>query len=799
MPMEPSLSPVPNDLASLRVELASARAEADRFKALLGDLKEVVFQIDRQGQWAFLNPAWVELTGYSVEERLGCPFLDSLLPADNARYLNLLTYAVDTGQAVFEGEFRVPTKTGDVKWVETHQRIAYDGSGMVLGVSGTLNDITDRKHSEIVLRMATSRLRALIENMQAGILVETEGRRIALLNETFCQMFQVPVPAHVLVEGESRDLLEECLPLMLDPATFLIRQDEVASARSTVLGDEIALVDGRILSRDFVPILVGEEYLGHLWQYHDITERRWAEIKLEEAARELALARDRALELSGLKSEFLANMSHEIRTPMNGIIGMTGLLLDTPLGEEQRQYAETVRSCGEALLTLINDILDFSKIEAGKLVFETLDFDLLSVVEDVQAVLGVKAQAKGVELGIFVDPATPLAVAGDPTRVRQILTNLMDNALKFTHVGSVEVRLRPEVVEADYTLVRVEINDTGIGMKPEVVERLFSSFFQGDSSTTRKYGGTGLGLTICKRLAELMGGDTGVSSVYGQGSSFWFTMRLGVRGVPVPVPPVQRTLLLAGLSTEVTRMATGQLEAWGLQPSTAPTEDPAPWLARQTGPGVIILASSEMLDAVLEAAGEATVVLVSPLYRPELREAALRKGVQTHLTLPLRPSHLRNLIDPKDPTKVGSASEVAVLSANGPTQVRVLLAEDNLVNQKVAMIMLQKLGLEADVVANGLEALDALVGVAYDLVLMDCQMPEMDGFEATQRIRERERGTRRIPIVAMTANAMVGDREQCLEAGMDDHIPKPVRMEELKRILSRWLPAGAMPDTGKGA
>jgi PAS domain S-box-containing protein len=779
--------------------LVSVRAEAERFKALVGDLKEVVFQIDRQGQWAFLNPAWEELTGYSVQERLGKPFLDSLLPADNARYLNLLTYAVDTGQAVFEGEFRVPTKTGDVKWVETHQRIAYDESGMVLGVSGTLNDITDRKHSEIVLRMATSRLRALIENMQAGILVETEGRRIALLNETFCQMFQVPVPAHVLLEGESRDLLEECLPLMLDPATFLTRQDEVASARATVLGDEIALVDGRILSRDFVPILVGEEYLGHLWQYHDITERRWAEIKLEEAARELAMARDRALELSGLKSEFLANMSHEIRTPMNGIIGMTGLLLDTPLGEEQRQYAETVRSCGEALLTLINDILDFSKIEAGKLVFETLDFDLLSVVEDVQAVLGVKAQAKGVELGIFVDPATPLAVAGDPTRVRQILTNLMDNALKFTHEGSVEVRLRPETIDEDHTLVRVEIHDTGIGMKPEVVERLFSSFFQGDSSTTRKYGGTGLGLTICKRLAELMGGDIGVSSVHGQGSTFWFTMRLGVRGALVPVPPLQRTLLLAGLSAEVTRMATEQLDVWGLHPMAAPVQDPAAWLAPQAASGVVILASAEALDWVLEAAGEATVVLVSPLYRPELREAALRKGVQTHLTLPLRPSHLRNLVDPKDPTKVGSASEVAVLSVNGPTQVRVLLAEDNLVNQKVAMIMLQKLGLEADVVANGLEALDALVGVAYDLVLMDCQMPEMDGFEATHRIRERERGTRRIPIVAMTANAMVGDREQCLEAGMDDHIPKPVRMDELKRILARWLPAGAMPDTGRGA
>ncbi len=458
-------------MAALEARLASVQAEADRFRSLVEDLKEVIFQIDRQGRWAFLNPAWTELTGFAVEECLGQSFLGHLHPADNPRYLNMLTYAVDTGQAVFEGEFRIPTKAGDVKWVTAHQRIAFDEGGVVLGVSGTLSDITERKHTEIVLRVATSRLRALIENMQAGILVETEGRKIALLNETFCRMFQVPVPAHVLVESDSRDLLRECLPLLVDRAGFLARLEVLGVARCPSQGDEFELRDGRIMAMDFVPIAVGEEYLGHLWQFHDITDRRRAEIKLEEAARELAVARDRALELSGLKSEFLANMSHEIRTPMNGIIGMTGLLLDTPLGGEQRQYAETVRSCGEALLTLINDILDFSKIEAGKLVFETLEFDLLAVIEDVQAVLGVKAQAKGVELGIFVDPATPLQVAGDPTRLRQILTNLMDNALKFTQEGSVEVRVRPESQEDGHALIRVEVRDTGIGMKPEVVDR----------------------------------------------------------------------------------------------------------------------------------------------------------------------------------------------------------------------------------------------------------------------------------------------------------------------------------------
>ncbi len=777
----------------------AARQEAERYRVLVDHLKEVLFQIDRHGLWSLLNPAWTQLTGYGVPESLGTPFLGYLHPADKPRYLNMLTYALDTGQKALQGEFRFSTKAGEARWVELYQRITLDASGLVVGVSGTLNDITERKHGELVLRMATSRLRALIENMQAGILVETEGRRIALLNEEFCRLFQIPVPAHVLVESEAQELLDECRPLLEDPQAFERRQAELLERRTPVIGEEIRLVDGRILSRDFVPIVVGEDDLGHLWQYHDITDRRRAQMRLEEAARaleaknrELAEARDKALELSGLKSEFLANMSHEIRTPMNGIIGMTGLLLDSPLEPEQRQYAETVRSCGESLLTLINDILDFSKIEAGKLALETLEFNLLGVLEDVMAVLGVKAHAKRVELAAFVDPATPPLVAGDPGRLRQILTNLMDNALKFTAEGSVEVRVAPLDAGPEGVLLRFEIRDTGIGMRPEVVDRLFSSFFQGDSSTTRKYGGTGLGLAISKKLAEMMDGAIGVESAHGEGSTFWFTVRLGLRAAPAPVRPGVRRVELVGLPPAAARVLAEQLGAWGVEAVLREVGRAGGAILPEAGTLTILGAGA--LEALPEGREPVEgLAFAGPLYQPELRQAARARGISAFLSLPASPGQLRALVEPGGGTGAGPIRERPAGEAEGPVTVRVLLAEDNLVNQRVAERMLAKLGIEADVATSGLEALDALLGVSYDLVLMDCQMPEMDGFEASRRIRERERGSRRLPIVAMTANAMVGDRERCLEAGMDDYIPKPVRMDDLRRALARWLPVGALP------
>jgi CheY-like chemotaxis protein len=370
----------------------------------------------------------------------------------------------------------------------------------------------------------------------------------------------------------------------------------------------------------------------------------------------------------------------------------------------------------------------------------------------------------------------------------------MDNALKFTHEGAVEVRVRPEAAEDGQTLVRVEIRDTGIGMKPEVVERLFSAFFQGDNSTTRKYGGTGLGLTICKRLVELMGGAIGVSSVLGEGSTFWFTLRLGLRGDQPRSDLSGKTVLMAGLPPAAVRQVREQLEAWGVHVQIAPVGwDTVDWLRRVPVPSDLLLVGPEALEAALSELEADAIALVSPLYQPELREAATRRGVQAFLPLPMRPSHLRALLGPKGQAMHEAAPATPVSLVDGPVKVRVLLAEDNLVNQKVALVMLRKFGIEADVVASGIEALDALLGVSYDLVLMDCQMPLMDGYEATRRIRERERGSRRLPVVAMTANAMVGDRERCLEAGMDGHIPKPVRMNELQRALARWLPAGAVP------
>ena len=791
-------NPRPSDPAgaSLEARLAAAQVEADRYRSLVEGLEEVVCQIDRQGRWAYLNPAWEAFTGFPVADCLGRPFLDHLHPGDGPRYLNMLAYAVDTGQGAFQGEFRVPTRSGELKWVEARQRIAYDAAGAVLGVSGTLDDITDRKHTEIVLRMATGRLRALLENMQAGILVETEAGRIALLNETFCHLFQVPVPPQSLVDGETLDLLDACRPLLASPED--LPAGPAGGEEAPLLGREVPLADGRMLSLDVIPIRVGGESLGRLWQFHDITERRLAQRRLEAAARDLAEARDRAVAASGLKSEFLANMSHEIRTPMNGIIGMTGLLLDTPLTDEQRQWTETVRSCGEGLLALINDILDFSKIEAGRLDFETLDFDLLSVLEEVQAVLGFKARMKGLELGLFVDPRTPLAVAGDPTRFRQILTNLMDNALKFTSQGSVEVRVAPEAQDGDQVRLRVSIRDTGIGMRPEVVARLFTSFFQGETSTTRTYGGTGLGLTISKRLAELMGGTIGVESVPGEGSTFWFTLQLAVRRPAAPLgDSAIRQVLLADLPPRAARLAQEQLEAWGVAACQAPSAPgAAEWLRPRVGPGTLVLSGPSTLDPALAVAGSARLVAVGPLYQPEFREEAAARGARAFLPLPLRPSQLRSLLEAEPPPEPGLPHPSPAPVAHPRRTARVLLAEDNPVNQKVALAMLRRFGVEVRAVATGSEALDALAGSAYDLVLMDCQMPVMDGFEATRRIRERERGARRMPVVAMTAEAMVGDRERCIAAGMDDHIPKPVRLETLHRALHHWLPQGSVPPTG---
>ena len=747
--------------------------DAAKLRSLVDHLRSVIFQIDREGNWSYLNAAWTEAMGYSLEESLGTPYLEYMHPNDTSGYLNLLTYALETGQREVQGELRMLAKDGSVRWMELFQRVTLDETGTVMGVSGTLHDVTERKQAEWVLRTATSRLRTLIEHMRAGILVETEAGHIALINEEFCQIFEVPVPAHLLVDTEVQELFEECRPLIPRADSVARRHGEIRTRRELLHGVEQPLNDGRVLSMDAIPILVGEDYLGHLWMFHDITERKAWEAKLELANEELGVARDRAVESSSLKSEFLANMSHEIRTPMNGIIGMTNLLLDTPLNSEQLQYAETVRSCGDALLLLINDILDFSKIEAGKLMLEALDYHVGSVLEDTLAVVGVKAFHKGVELGATIAPGTPLDVVGDPVRLRQILTNLVDNAIKFTEKGRVEVRLSAEPGGPGEARLRFEIQDSGVGMRPEVSSRLFQSFFQGDASTTRKYGGTGLGLAICRRLAEMQGGAIGVDSAPGKGSTFWFTLNLKRRAATEPAPPA-RTVALAGLGPATAGQLRRQLEGWGSTVVEVPPGGPLP-------PADLVLYGDRSFESLRTPA--VRWVLLHPLYDNVLRDEARAAGLAESLSTPVRISQLAQLL--RGPLDLEAPAAVA----KGPAErraLRVLLAEDNLVNQKVALKILEKFGLHAEVANNGQEAVDRLAKGGFDLVFMDCQMPEMDGFEATRLIRSKEVG--HVPIIAMTANAMVGDRERCLEAGMDDYISKPVRVEAVQGALERWLP-----------
>ena len=789
-----------------------AVAELARYRSLVDHLREVLFQIDRDGNWSFLNPAWRAITGFSVDESLGQPFLGNMHPLDKGRYLNMLTYALETGEDTVRGEFQFRKREGAYFWVEMYTRITTDAEGVVIGVSGTMNDITERKLAQAALNTLTSRLRALIENMQGAILVETEHRGIALINEPFCRMFDIPVPPHLLAGSEATELMELALGAFLYPDDFLELQSSLLAERKVTGGLEVPLADGRVLAMDFVPIDAGEDLFGHFWLFHDITGRKRSEAQLAQAALdmemknwELSTARDEAVQLAGLKSEFLANMSHEIRTPMNGIIGMTELILNTTLSGEQMDYATTIRTSAATLLRLINDILDFSKIEAGKMELERIGFDLQGLLDDLLAILGFKAHGKGVELATWIQGAAPTKLLGDPTRLRQVLSNLTDNALKFTADGSVTIHVLLAERTASSVLLRFEVRDTGIGMSPEVAGKLFQSFYQGDSSTTRKYGGTGLGLAICKRIAELMEGAIGVDSVPGEGSVFWFTARFQAQDIPqeTGLPDAPFRFFLAGLPPATARVLHAQLREWGYEATAVePGMDGLALLRERCAAlddktllvfgsdGGIQAGMMEFLQAVHAAPGLGglRLIMAHSLYEQDEARKPTSLPITEFLPLPMRKSHLKALLERSKDAVPLPAVAAAAPQEGIQSQARLLVTEDNAVNQKVAMAILRKLGYSADLANNGLEAVEMVLAREYDLVFMDCQMPEMDGFQATRAIREKEGGERRTPILAMTANAMQGDRERCLEAGMDDYIPKPITIVDLKSALHRWLP-----------
>jgi two-component system sensor histidine kinase/response regulator len=548
----------------------------------------------------------------------------------------------------------------------------------------------------------------------------------------------------------------------------------------------------------------------------NITRYKNAEKELRHAKEMAEGLAEQAAEASRAKSAFLAAMSHEIRTPLNGVIGMTGLLHDTSLSIEQRDYIDTIRISGEALLSVINDILDFSKIESGRMDLERMDFDMHALVDDVVEMIAAQTHKKGIAIGAYIEPNVPGWFNGDPSRVRQVLNNLLGNAAKFTEKGEISVRVKL-LMKADKLITLLfEVIDTGIGITPEVRARLFQPFSQGDISTSRKYGGTGLGLAISKRLVEIMGGTLDAESFPGRGTRFWFTIQLTECAAPVLkaqfklLPKLRDSRILCVDDNAINReIIKRQIESWQMQCDVAVNAAEALSLLKKAAaenrgyalaivdymmPGMTGIEMVQIMRQLDEIA-LTPVVLVSSLGTGFNSTELQQLGISMVLTKPLRQGKLYESIETvlNSIHETGEAIIVPVQPAYTVTQerkkARVLLVEDNAINQQVASRMLNKIGYHPDLAVNGLEAVQAVKEMPYDLIIMDCQMPEMDGYTATEEIRKFEKAKKlhHTPIIAMTAHALKGDKEKCLEVGMDDYLSKPINMKILAEAMEKWV------------
>jgi PAS domain S-box-containing protein len=791
------------------------------------------------GELLLVSDKLAALYGYGIEEKealRGKSIIDFIAP----QYQDGVTRAMfeflvrDSSPRIIQ--FEGVRKDGSTIFVEVNSALLPAPDGSPVGILFVQRDITERKRAEEELTSLSTRLSLAVHGGGVGVWdVDLETNTVLWDDQMFVLYGQrrdeFPNPLDAFTAGvcpEDWQRVEEDIQMA-------VRGEKEHNLEFRVVWRDGSIHNLRVIASvqrapDGRPVRM----VGLTW---DITAHKQSEAALRQLSEDLRISNEfleeataRSMEMAEqarqanvAKSEFLANMSHEIRTPMNGVIGMTGLLLETELDGEQRRYAETVRSSGEALLGLINDILDFSKIEAMKLQLETLDFDLVTVLDDFGATFATRASEKGIEFICGAEPSVPVMLKGDPGRFRQILTNLVGNAIKFTSAGEIAVRISVVDEADDSVLLRSSIRDTGIGIPHDKIDRLFNKFSQVDASTTRKYGGTGLGLAICKQLAELMGGNVGVSSEQGKGSEFWFTARFGKQGKKSEIESAGRAfagkrILIVDDNVTVRGMLRDRFDVWCmrtaeaadgqealrvLERSAADNDSIDVALIDMSMPGM----GGEALAGAIRSDARFVNVHMVMLATMGVRVDAKRlsdAGFSTSVTKPVRIGDLLTVLDavlrngeaPQQNPRAEAVREAAIRvpAKFADRKVRILLAEDNTTNQHVALAMLRKLGLSADAVANGAEALSALKSIPYDVVLMDVQMPEMDGFEATRRIRSGEGVVinSAVPIIAMTANAMQGDRDACLESGMDDYVTKPITRQALSEVLDKWLPKEAV-------